>query len=225
MTWVDNAYFAPEALMDPQGRLIMWAWMLDNPPDNVRLTQGWSGIYGLPRLLWLGEDGTLRMRPVDELKALRQELREWHDIVVVPDTEMEIEGLDEELLELEITMLPGDADQCGVKVCCSGDDREETLIYYDAAEKMLKVDTQESSLGFGRKTIEAAPFELAEGEALTLRIFVDRAVVEVYANERQAIGRRIYPTLDGRGVKLFSAGGEVSAPLVRAWEMMPSNPF
>ncbi len=59
MTWVDNTYFAPEALMDGQGRQIMWAWLLDNPSGEKE--KGWSGVYGLPRSLWLGEDGTLRL--------------------------------------------------------------------------------------------------------------------------------------------------------------------
>ena len=52
MSWVDNAYFAPEALVDRQGRQIMWAWIMDNPAgENQR---GWSGVYGLPRTLWFG---------------------------------------------------------------------------------------------------------------------------------------------------------------------------
>ena len=37
----------------------MWAWLTDNPTGEVE--RGWSGVYGLPRTLWLGEDGTLRM--------------------------------------------------------------------------------------------------------------------------------------------------------------------
>ena len=42
-----------------------------------------------------------------------------------------------------------DAKQFGVKVCCSPDGEEQTLVYYDAAEKKLKVDTNKSSLTEG----------------------------------------------------------------------------
>ena len=52
MTWADNTYFAPEALMDGKGRQIMWAWLTDNPSGEEQ--QGWSGVYGLPRTLWVG---------------------------------------------------------------------------------------------------------------------------------------------------------------------------
>ena len=47
-------------------------------------------------------------------------------------------------------------------------------------------------------------------EPLRLRVFVDKSVVEVYANDRQAICRRVYPGRpDSLGVALFARGGEV----------------
>ena len=61
--WCDNAYFAPEALIDGQGRQIMWAWIFDDRPQEVWRPSGWNGMYGLPRSLWLGDDGGLRMPP------------------------------------------------------------------------------------------------------------------------------------------------------------------
>jgi beta-fructofuranosidase len=225
MTWVDNAYFAPEALVDDRGRLVMWAWLLDNPPQEVISSQGWQGVYGLPRLLWLRDDGTLGMRPVDELAMLRGKPRVWGARTLDADSEFPLDGFSAELAELEITLAPGSAAQCGVKVCRSEDGREETLLYYDAAEKKLKVDTTRSSLGFGSKKVDGGPFDVAPGEPLVLRVFVDRSVVEVYANDRQGVARRVYPTLGGRGISLFAHGGPVEVTSIRAWELMPSNAF
>ena len=75
------------------------------------------------------------------------------------------------------------------------------------------------------KTLEAAPFERSEGELLTLRVFVDKSIVEVFANDRQAVMRRIYPSRsDSLGIELFARGGSCQVPLLEAWEMMPSNP-
>jgi beta-fructofuranosidase len=54
---------------------------------------------------------------------------------------------------------------------------------------------------------------------------VDRSIVEVYANDRQAIARRIYPVLGGTGVRLFGRGGDAKVISARAWELMPSNPY
>ena len=49
----------------------MWSWIFDDRPDSVKQHYGWTGTYGLPRSLWLGDDGTLRMQPVEELQMLR----------------------------------------------------------------------------------------------------------------------------------------------------------
>ena len=225
MSWNDNAYFAPEALVDDQGRQIMWAWIFDDRPDTVRNDIGWSGIYGLPRSLWLGDDGTLRMRPVKELEQLRLNEKVEFDILLESESELSLNSLGDDLMELEVTMDSNDAEQFGLKVCVSETGEEETVIYYDRMDEKLKVDTRKSGLTFGRKIIESAPLELAEGEPLKLKIFVDRSIVEVYANDRQAIARRIYPTLNGTGISLFSKGGNVVIPSIRSWELMPSNPY
>jgi len=110
-------------------------------------------------------------------------------------------------------------------VRASGDGREATLLYYDAGAKQLVFDATNSG-GFGRKVVERAPLALGPGESLKLRVFVDKSVVEIYANDRQAIGRRVYPTQpDSLGVVLFSDGGEATFKKLAAWEMTPSNPF
>jgi beta-fructofuranosidase len=74
--------------------------------------------------------------------------------------------------------------------------------------------------------VERAPFALRFGEPLRLRVFVDRSVVEIYANDRHAICRRVFPGRpDSLGVSLFAAGGKARFQNARAWEMSPSNPY
>jgi len=235
MTWIDNDYFAPEALIGDDGRQIMWAWMHDGRPDHLAEASrhevwaqnyyGWTGTYGLPRSLWLGDDGTLRMRPIKELASLRYNEQVKEHFTITGDTETSLEDFGHDLLELEITYAPGDADQVGVLVGCSEDGREQTALYHDTNESVLRCDATKSSLDFGVRHIETAPFSLRSGEPLVLRIFVDRSVVEVFANDRQAIGRRVYPRLGGTGVKLFARGGDAKVISIKSWEIMPSNPY
>jgi beta-fructofuranosidase len=160
---------------------------------------------------------------VKELKALRQKRKTKRNIVVPAGRDVHLKQFGIELMELEVRLAPGAATRCGVKVCCSDDGREETSLYYDAAERKLVCDTTRSGLAFGRKTVEGGPFVLAPGEPLKLRVFVDRSIVEVYANDRQAVARAVYPTLGGRGVKLFARGGDATVTSVTGWELMPSN--
>ncbi len=225
MSWKDNAYFAPEALIDDKGRQIMWSWVFDDRPDSIKNYYGWTGTYGLPRSLWLGSDGTLRMRPIKELETLRMKESLFSDIKVKPGSEVKLNEQCTELMELEVTIMPDNALKCGVKVCLSDDGREETVIYYDRTEGKLKFDTRKSGLEFGRKIIEEAPFELKNGEPLILRIFVDKSIVEVFANDKQAIARMVYPTLGGKGISLFSEGANIEVKSVKVWELSSCNPY
>ena len=137
-----------------------------------------------------------------------------------------MKGIGGNSIELKLEIAPGNAEQVGLKVCCSPDGKEQTSVYYDANDKKLKIDTRKSSLGQGRKSVEAGPFELGKDELLKLQVFIDKSVVEVFANERQAVMRRIYPARsDSTGVILFAKGSSVDVRTLHAWEMMPANPY
>ncbi len=226
MSWVDNLFFAPESLLDDRGRRIMWAWVFDDPDFGTRMDYGWSGTMSLPRVLTLGDDGMLRMNPPREIEGLRYNERRLSRLSIAADSEQTLDAIRGNSIELRIEAEVRDASQFGLEVCRSPDGAEETRIYYDALDKKLKIDTRRSSLGPGWKGIEAGPFELKAGELLTLRVFVDKSIVEVFANGRQAVVRRIYPTRrDSVGVALFSKGGPATVTTLQAWDLMPSNPY
>ena len=226
MSWVDNSFFAPESLLDDKGRRIMWAWIFDSPGFKMRQDYGWSGTMSLPRVLSLGDDGLLRINPPVEIEKLRYNGRQKTDLIVKAGADLALAGISGNSLELALEISAWDAKQFGLKVCTSLGGEEQTAVYYDAVEKKLKVDTTKSSLAEGAKSIEAGPLALDVDEPLKLRVFVDKSVVEVFANGRQAVMRRIYPSRsDSVGVVLFSTGGDARVPKVEAWDLMPSNPY
>ena len=226
MSWVDNAFFAPESLLDPTGRRIMWAWIFDGREPLARQASGWSGTMSLPRVLTVGDDGLLRMKPIEELVALRYNERHMAETTIEAGAEVTVREVIGDTLELTIRLLPGRSQECGVKVCCSPDGSEQTRVYYDAGDGQLKIDTRQSSQWQGAKSVESGPFRLGSDEELVLSVFVDRSVVEVFANGRQAVMRRIYPSRpDSLGVSLFANGGSARLLGLSAWDMMPSNPY
>ena len=67
---------------------------------------------------------------------------------------------------------------------------------------------------------EQGPVRLAEDEALDLRVFVDRSVVEVFANGALALSLRVYPGReDSRGVSLQSRGRGARISRLDVWRM------
>ncbi len=224
MSWVDHSFFAPESLLDHKGRRIMWAWIMDEPQFGVRSQHGWSGTMSLPRVLSLGDDGRLGMDVPEEIESLRQGGVSKGDFVIPADADVVVDGVSGNSLELLIDMAGGEASAYGVKVCVSPDGQEETSVFYDARERRLKVDTSRSGPHDTPKAVEAGPLELTPGERLKLRVFVDRSVVEVFANGRQAVARRIYPARsDSVGVRLCSRGSQARVHAFEAWEIAPSN--
>jgi beta-fructofuranosidase len=226
MSWVDNSFFAPESLLDDKGRRIMWAWIFDRPGFKMRSDYGWSGTMSLPSVLSLGKDGRLRINPPEEIERLRYHGKKRTNLTVEADSDLALEGIGGNSIELALEMTASNAKQFGIKIGCSPGGEEQTPVYYDAVEKKLKVDTTASSLTEGPKSVEAGPFALNDAEPLKLRVFVDKSVVEVFANGRQAVMRRIYPSRpDSVGVKLFSLGGKAHVTSLEAWEMAASNPY
>lgn len=227
MSWTDNSYFAPESLLDDRGRRIMWAWILDHPQFKMRTDAGWSGTMSLPRVLTLADDGTLRMNPPEEIERLRYRGQDAGPLRVASGRPAPLDGIGGNSIELVVEMAAATAQQFGVSVCRSPNGEEETRVFYDATDRKLKIDTTRSSEGQSSKSVEGGPLALAPGETLELRIFVDRSVVEVFANGgRQAVMRRMYPArADSQGVALFAEGGDAEVSRVRSWHLSPSNPY
>ena len=224
MSWIDRDFFAPESLLDHRGRRIMWAWIFDGRPKEVQLESGWSGHLSLPRVLWLGDDRNLRMGVPEELQALRRHPRHVKTpCLLTAGVDDLLQGISGDSLEIQAEFDLHHAERAGLVVRASPDGQEQTRVYYDVTLKKLCIDTTRSSLGpHGPKSIEAGPLELATGERLKLRVFIDKSVIEVFANDRQAVARTVYPTrLDSLSVAAFSTGNSAALLAMRAWEMAP----
>ena len=164
----------------------------------------------------------MEIEPVPELAVLRCNHRRFTNLPIRPDTSIPLEEVDGDCLEIVATFELGDAEAFGVKVCCSPDDNEQTIIFYSPEDKSLVLDAERSSLSpdVVSRGVQRGPLELAADELLQLRIFVDRSVIEVFANNRQCLTKRIYPARqDSRGVQLFARGGTAKLKSMDVWDM------
>ena len=116
--------------------------------------------------------------------------------------------------------------QFGVKVCCSPDGRRTDAGLLRRGREEAEGGHQPIEPDRRAEDRRGRPLGIAAGEPLKLRVFVDKSVVEVFANGRQAVMRRIYPSReDSVHVAVFSHGDRVHVTSLEAWEMMPSNPY
>jgi beta-fructofuranosidase len=218
---------APITFADEQGRRIFFAWITEGRHFDVARAKGWYGVMSLPRVVSLSERGTLRIEPAPELEGLRTNHRELSDRELAAEKDLPLEDISGECLELTAVLQVDSSVECGVKVRCSPQGEEQTRVIFNPARKELTLDASKSSLS--PEVVDAepqtGPLELDDGEALELRIFVDRTVVEVFANEKQCLTKRIYPSRsDSQGVTLFAHGGSARLVSLDAWTMKPVWP-
>ena len=112
----------------------------------------------------------------------------------------------------------------GVKVFCDKDNQKGMEIFYSADEKTISVGDRNNATEpyRGSHPYGVAPFELKAGEDLNLRIFIDRALVEVFINERQAVVQSQLHKPEDVGICLYSIGGDIKAD-VTGWKMAAAN--
>jgi sucrose-6-phosphate hydrolase SacC (GH32 family) len=226
MNWPGGCNFAPETLLDGQGRRLYWAWAIGSPSTMT-----------LPRVLTMGPDGALRIAPAEELHALRRNPQSLPAFEVPADAAVVAEGIRGACKELQVTLDPRGASACGVKVRCSPDGAEETVVVYDRAQQVLRIELDKSSLNKGVRyhtfvmrspnpevRAQEAPFALAPGEPLRLRLYLDRSILEVYANDRQCLTQRVWPTrADSLGIACLARGGAATVQTFAAWDMAPAG--
>ena len=65
-----------------------------------------------------------------------------------------------------------------------------------------------------------APVFIGDNETLKLRVFIDKSVVEVFVNGKQALAVRVYPSRDdSTGISLRAQAQDAELISLDAWQM------
>ncbi len=225
---VGSALYAPQALQDAQGRWLMWGWIRETRSIDASVTAGWSGVMSLPRVVTLGSDGRLRQQPAPEVSALRDgsapaltdaesqpaEADDWIVLGRQRGQRLEIQaefGCDQAVGQVELALhtLP--------------DLNQWLTIRYDWRPGTLRIVRQHSSLnttdGLDLSDLHGG-LKLTPGEPLSLRIFVDHSVIEVFANEgRASAATRIYPTQQAGFEIRWHGSSEITLRSANVWNL------
>ncbi len=209
-------------LKTPDDRRIMFGWVTEGRKEEVQEKSGWSGVMSLPRELSLFKDGTLMVKPLRELEVLRNRHRKLGSRKLPAESRILADTIRSGALEANIRLDIGDAITVGLEVFASPAGEERTVIKYSrqngkicldpkfssVSEEMVGRDMQEDILSFGEKGV------------LNLHVFLDKSIVEVFANDKVCLTKRVYPSLDSSvGIYLFSSGGNAKLLSFDAWDI------
>lgn len=193
-------FYAPNTMQVPDGRRLVWGWVNGFPSGH-----GWNGCLSLPRQLSLTRDGQLRQDPAPQLAGLRGSPVHWRKISLNNDSRT-------------FDLPPTNALEIAARIDGMTAKRVELEIKgAGAAPAAISVDFDGSTL---QAMGASAPLTLAPaGGELDLRIFIDRSVVEIFANGTACITKTISP-LEGRPVAEVRAdGGTATVRRLEAWPM------
>ncbi|MBO3287193.1 GH32 C-terminal domain-containing protein [Paenibacillus sp. FSL M8-0228] len=217
----DFHFTGPSGMVDPKtGRNIVFTIAQGDRTSEMEYKSGWAHNGGLPLSVYLRDDGRLGIEPIQELQSLRGPKRLSLRDQSLAETNVQLRNVHGDMLEIQLELEPGSAKKFGVKVRCTPDGEEETLLYYDWNQALLMVDRSKTTLHPGEKCggIQGGKLELL-GENLKLHIYLDRSMVEAYASGLKSLTTRVYPSrMDALGLEIWG-DGEPFVKSLDIWDM------
>lgn len=222
-------FYAPQSFLTADNRRVMFAWMDIWESEMPSKQDYWMGSLTLPRQLRLDKTLTVRNKPVDEIKALRnltsyQEktnitLTKSRYLTEIPSAQCEIKLLFDRKTMLANQKSQDMAERYGIEVAATKDGKQATLIYIDEQSQRLVLDRTLSGVTLKGYRSVALP----QTDLINLHIYVDNSSVEVFVNEDEySLSTRIYPeNLAEREINLFAENGTAIFKQLEVWQLNP----
>lgn len=180
-----------------QKRCILLGWL-----RGFAKERGWNGALALPRILTIGEDGHPRQQPIPELTQLRGKGVNFGSQSVYGYGEIDY-TFPAPSVEIEASLKLGASGDVGIRLNGS------------------RVMRYQLSGGEGTLTVvdTEVPLALNADQTLDLHIFIDRSVVEIFANGGKVAVTRLIDTPTDRCALKFYSDGACDVQSLKAWEM------
>lgn len=195
----------------------------DKLPTQQNFEMGWAHNYSLPRELSLAADGTLIQKPFSGLDALRTTTTfSMQKALLGVESLNPVNGRQMELLG-QFTVASG---TCGFNILKSGD-RQASLTY----------DTDKGTLTLDMTTLDRTPNDrgvydgvysatlprkVNAGEKLTLHLWIDGSIADIFVNDTWAFSVRLFPNDAAQTEAEVFATTEMQAD-VKAWVLDAHN--
>lgn len=215
--WLDYGrdYYASVSFGNmPEDKRVMLGWMNNWDYANTVPTSPWRSAMSLPREVGLTQTPAgprltqQAVKQVDKLGS-KASYSDKKGRSIAPGTHPLPASASGDVQRIDLTFAPGTAVKSGITVL--GDGTSSTAIGYDASTGEVYVDRGNSgATGFHPlfTSVDAAPVVVNPDGTVTLRIYVDRSSVEVFAQGGQrTITDQVFPGAGAGEVALFADGG------------------
>lgn len=235
-------YYAPQAFDLDDGRTVMYGWVqfVEGAPEHY--DDGWGDtMMTLPHELYEDDDpldpdgdGVLRMSPAGELDGLRN--RSYVDVDFGGEdlatlNENPLRSVQDRSVEIDLHIDPEPGTTTTLTVCQNEAGEGGLPISFEVNDAgtigILSVDRSTYATETGGFADFAEPdgtrleeeVALAADGTIQLTVYIDRSVVEVFANDIEYVVSRFYPDEADRYYDLTASDGAVTVDSIDAYQM------
>ncbi len=226
LDWGRDYYAAVSYFGTPSGSRIMQGWMNNWDYAGDIPTSTWRGSMSLPREVVLTdtpEGPRLRQQVVAQIDGQLDTgaAQSVGDVRVDGETTL---GLNAEVAKLDVVLRPGDAESAGITVFSNGE--TGTRIGYDVRSGRVFIDrTASGKVGFNPSfpSVSDAPLALDDDGTIALELYLDRASVELFADEGMlTITDQVFPEAGATSVSAWSEGGTATVESITVTPLTPT---
>lgn len=206
-------------IFQKDGKTLMLGIVPDKLAGSENYKMGYAHTYSLPREISLDSKGNLIQKPFSGLAAMRSESSfKMTDFDLT--AEKDLDPVQGRSLELSARFVVGNGD-FGFSFLGNGD--KKVTLTYQPNSGMLSLDM--SGINrivndgvFGGVYNYALPTPVAMGEEMTLKVFVDHSIIDIFVNDTYAASVRVFPRdVDAVKATAFVKNGSVKMTSLEAY--------
>ena len=206
------SFYAPQSFTDEQGRRIMIGWCQEQRVEQACRAAGWQGAMTLPRVLALDAAGDLTSAVAPECAALEATTIVHAKHVSLRQLQHQLTHVASRTYRVALQLVATGADTVTLVVRSDPTTGEQTTITWLPTTNELVCSMARSSNNPGTsRDVYTIPLHHSVGNALSLDVYVDHSLIEVYAGAYTVCTLRVYPNGTADRIELI-AHGDVSIP-------------
>lgn len=195
------------SIYQEEGKTIAMGIVPDKLPGSINHQLGWAHLYSLPREWSIDAEGDLIQKPYEGLKAMRTNVAITKQAFTLNGSE-ELAPVSGRQAELKLTATP-DSAEFGFNIFKNHSGEAKVSINGTTSEFRVDLTNlkryDNDGWSYGGVYSTTLPQLLKKGEEVTLHLFIDGSILDIFINDKWATSIRVFPTeADADGIEAFS---------------------
>jgi beta-fructofuranosidase len=214
----EHCYYATNISVDDKDRVLLWGWMNEAGRGEFDEAGEWAGVQSIPRVLQMNEAGSIELKPIPEISSIRYQKAGLNGVLLENEVrQVEFQGKAFEIdAEFEINQ---DTGSFGLKLLCSPDGKEQTVLKFDMLNKTFSLNRDKASISPKVKKGEIRGCFNPKAGVLSVKILVDFSTIEVFVNEESCMSARVYPLLEDSQLLYIYSDDRLKINRFDVWKM------